>query len=131
GPVVASSVSASATSSGEADETVRLGSGGAHDANGCLPRPRWLHVHASDTARTLDRPEEAASVKAIAIHATGDVDVPQLEDVDRPERGEGEVLIRVHAAAVNPIDWKYRGGIADRPLPAVLGEEVSGTVELS
>jgi NADPH:quinone reductase-like Zn-dependent oxidoreductase len=70
-------------------------------------------------------------VKAIAIHATGDVDVLQLEEVERPEPGEGEVLIRVNAAAVNPVDWKYRRGIADRPLPAVLGEEVSGTVELS
>src|SRR5262249_58339486 len=97
----------------------------------CLARPRWFHVHASVTVRALGRPEEAASVKAIAIHATGDVDVLQIEDVERPEPSEGEVLIRVHAAAVNPVDWKYRRGIADRPLPAVLGEEVSGTVELS
>jgi NADPH:quinone reductase-like Zn-dependent oxidoreductase len=70
-------------------------------------------------------------VKAVNIHATGDTGVLRLEDVERPEPGEGEVLIRVHAAAVNPIDWKYRRGLVARELPAVLGEDVSGTVDLS
>jgi NADPH:quinone reductase-like Zn-dependent oxidoreductase len=41
------------------------------------------------------------------------------------------VLIRVHAASVNPIDWKYRRGFVERELPAVLGNDVSGTVESS
>jgi NADPH:quinone reductase-like Zn-dependent oxidoreductase len=70
-------------------------------------------------------------VKAVVIHTTGDADVLRLEDVERPEPGEGEVLIRVQAAAVNPIDWKYRRGTVDRQLPAVLGEDVSGVVESS
>jgi NADPH:quinone reductase-like Zn-dependent oxidoreductase len=40
-------------------------------------------------------------------------------------------LIRVHAASVNPIDWKFRRGLIPKELPAVLGSDISGTVELS
>jgi NADPH:quinone reductase-like Zn-dependent oxidoreductase len=65
------------------------------------------------------------------MHETGDPDVLRYEETDRPEPGDGEVLIRVHAAAVNPVDWKYRRGLADKPLPTVLGNDVSGTVETS
>jgi NADPH:quinone reductase-like Zn-dependent oxidoreductase len=75
--------------------------------------------------------QDADEVKAVVVHTTGNADVLRLEDVERPEPAEGEVLIRVNAAAVNAIDWKYRRGLVDRPLPAVLGEELSGTVELS
>lgn len=70
-------------------------------------------------------------MKAVAIHETGDPDVLRYEEVDRPEPGEGEVLIRVHAASVNPIDWKRRRGLVSGPLPTVLGSDVSGTVEVS
>jgi NADPH:quinone reductase-like Zn-dependent oxidoreductase len=70
-------------------------------------------------------------VKAVIIHATGDTGVLRLEDVERPEPVEDEVLIRVQAAAVNPVDWKYRRGLVQRELPAVLGEDVSGTVAVS
>jgi NADPH:quinone reductase-like Zn-dependent oxidoreductase len=70
-------------------------------------------------------------VKAVVIHATGDADVLRIEDVERPDQGEGDVLIRVEAAGVNPVDWKYRRGVVERALPAVLGEEISGTVEAS
>jgi NADPH:quinone reductase-like Zn-dependent oxidoreductase len=70
-------------------------------------------------------------MKAVVVHATGNADVLQIEEVDRPEPAEGDVLIRVHAAAVNPVDWKYRRGVVDRDLPAVLGEDVSGVVEAS
>jgi NADPH:quinone reductase-like Zn-dependent oxidoreductase len=68
---------------------------------------------------------------AVAIHETGGPDVLRYEEVERPEPGEGEVLIRVHAASVNPLDWKIRQGQRPKPLPAVLGSDVSGTVELS
>ncbi len=70
-------------------------------------------------------------MKAVAIHESGDPDVLRYEEVDRPEPGEGEVLIRVHAASVNPIDWKRRRGLVSGPLPTVLGSDVSGTVEAS
>ena len=41
------------------------------------------------------------------------------------------MLIRVHAAGVNPIDWKYRRGMVERELPTVLGDEGSGVVQAS
>jgi NADPH:quinone reductase-like Zn-dependent oxidoreductase len=70
-------------------------------------------------------------MRAVVIHETGGPDVLHLEEMDRPEPGEGEVLIRVHVASVNPIDWKIRQGLRPKPLPAVLGNDVSGTVEIS
>ncbi|HEY3185923.1 MAG TPA: NADP-dependent oxidoreductase [Solirubrobacteraceae bacterium] len=68
-------------------------------------------------------------MQAVLMRQTGDPDVLRLEEAERPEPGDGEVLIRVRAVSVNPIDWKYRRGFAERPLPAVLGNDVSGTVE--
>ncbi len=70
-------------------------------------------------------------MRAVVVRETGDPDVLHLEEVDRPEPGDGEVLIRVLAASVNPVDWKYRRGFAPRELPAVLGNDASGTVEVS
>jgi len=70
-------------------------------------------------------------MRAVLMHETGDPDVLRYEEADRPEPGDGEVLIRVHAAAVNPIDWKHRRGLVETSLPAVLGVDVSGTVEAS
>jgi NADPH:quinone reductase-like Zn-dependent oxidoreductase len=70
-------------------------------------------------------------MRAVLIHETGGPEVLSLEEVDRPEPGGGEVLIKVRAASVNPIDWKLRSGVGPRPLPALLGNDVSGTVELS
>jgi NADPH:quinone reductase-like Zn-dependent oxidoreductase len=70
-------------------------------------------------------------MRAVVVRETGDPDVLRLEDAERPEPGDGEVLIRVHAASVNPIDWKYRRGLSPKQFPAVLGSDVSGTVEVS
>src|SRR3954454_19094361 len=70
-------------------------------------------------------------MQAVLTRETGDPEVLQLEEVDRPEPGDGEVLIRVRAASVNPVDWKYRRGYAEKQLPAVLGNDISGTVEVS
>lgn len=70
-------------------------------------------------------------MRAVVMRETGDPDVLRVEDVERPEPGDGEVLIRIHAASVNPIDWKYRRGLSPKQLPAVLGSDISGTVELS
>src|SRR5205085_8821179 len=70
-------------------------------------------------------------MQAIVMHETGDPDVLRLEETEPPEPADGEVLIRVHAASVNPIDWKQRRGVSAKPLPAILGIDVSGTVEAS
>jgi NADPH:quinone reductase-like Zn-dependent oxidoreductase len=70
-------------------------------------------------------------MQAVLIHETGSPDVLHYEAVDRPEPGDGQVLIRVHAVSVNPVDWKQRRGLAQTEVPAVLGRDVSGTVEAS
>jgi NADPH:quinone reductase-like Zn-dependent oxidoreductase len=70
-------------------------------------------------------------MKAALIRETGDPAVLQLEDVDGPEPGDGDVLVRVRAASVNPYDYKQRRGMAPASLPAVLGSDFSGEVEES
>ena len=70
-------------------------------------------------------------MQAVVMHKTGDPEVLRSEDVELPELGDGEVLIRVRAVSVNPMDWKLRRGFVDRELPTVLGSDVSGTVETS
>jgi NADPH:quinone reductase-like Zn-dependent oxidoreductase len=70
-------------------------------------------------------------MQAVLIRETGSPAVLHYEEADRPEPGDGQVLIRVKAASVNPTDWKARRGLSETRLPAVLGRDVSGTVELS
>jgi NADPH2:quinone reductase len=43
-------------------------------------------------------------------------EVLRVEEVDRPEPGPGEVLVRVHASGVNPTDYKARAGMTPRPI---------------
>ena len=75
---------------------------------------------------------EAFAMKAVRLHAYGGTDQLRYEAVPMPEPGADEVLVRVAATSVNPIDWKLRSGAAkDRmPLtfPAILGRDVAGTV---
>ena len=56
----------------------------------------------------------------------------ELAAVEQPKPGESEVLVKVLAAAVNPVDWKIREGAGEifglKP-PLILGCEVAGTVE--
>ena len=71
-------------------------------------------------------------MKATRIHSFGNSDVLTLEETPRPEPADGQVLIKVHAAGVNPVDWKTRSGNymkADIHLPLTLGRDVSGVVE--
>ncbi len=70
-------------------------------------------------------------MQAVLIRETGTPEVLHYEQADRPAPGDGQVLIRVRAASVNPADWKARRGLSETRLPAVLGRDVSGTVELS
>ncbi|MER5488183.1 NADP-dependent oxidoreductase [Streptomyces sp. NPDC002812] len=70
-------------------------------------------------------------MRAIVVSQWGGPEVLTETELDRPEPGLGEIQVRVHAAGVNPVDWKTRAGgalIHWAPLPAV-GWDVSGTVE--
>lgn len=71
-------------------------------------------------------------MKAVRLHAYGDIDQLRYEEIPTPEPGPGEVLIKVAATSVNPVDWKIRSGAAkDRmpvQFPAILGRDVAGTV---
>ena len=73
------------------------------------------------------------NMKAIRIHNYGGPEVLHFEDAPRPTPGSGELLIRVHAASVNAIDWKIRAGylkdVFPVPLPFIPGWDVSGVVE--
>src|ERR1051326_4213751 len=73
------------------------------------------------------------TMKAIRIHQHGGPEVLARVEMQRPGPGANEVLIKVHAASVNPFDWKARAGYVKEffPLtfPATLGSDVSGTVE--
>ena len=71
-------------------------------------------------------------MKAVVINEYGNNDVVEYTDVDQPVPRAGEVLVKVHAAGVNPVDWKIRGGLGQRlgmSLPIILGGEVAGTIE--
>jgi len=74
-----------------------------------------------------------ATMNAVRIHQYGGPEVLRYEGAPFPRAGTGEVLIKVHAAAVNPIDWKVRAGFAkDRlkyKMPFIPGWDLSGVVE--
>ena len=77
-------------------------------------------------------------MKAIVQHRYGTPDVLRLEDVDMPEVKDRDLLIRVHAASVNPLDWHFMTGLPliARPTGGILkpnrlirGVDVAGRVE--
>jgi zinc-binding alcohol dehydrogenase/oxidoreductase len=69
------------------------------------------------------------SVKAVRIHEDGGPDVLVLEDVADPVAAPGEVLIRVHASALNHLDVWVRKGLPSVPKPRILGADGAGVVE--
>lgn len=70
-------------------------------------------------------------MKAIRVHRTGGPEVMCLEDVPDPSPGRGQVLVRVRAAGVNPVDTYLRSGLypIKAPLPYTPGLDGAGTVE--
>lgn len=71
-------------------------------------------------------------MKAIRIHSYGHSDQTKIEDAPRPTPKQAEVLVRVRAAGVNPIDWKIREGYMKDWIPAsfplTLGQDFAGEV---
>lgn len=82
--------------------------------------------------------KEATPMKAIVYRCYGSPDVLRLEDIEKPTAADDEVLVKVHAAAVNPLDWHYLRGTPylmrlmsgiGTPKSARLGVDFAGTVE--
>ena len=71
-------------------------------------------------------------MKAVVVHKYGGPEVLKFEDYPNPVPGAGEVLVRVAAASVNPLDYKRRAGLTDDyyPIhfPGLIGVDMAGTV---
>jgi NADPH:quinone reductase-like Zn-dependent oxidoreductase len=76
---------------------------------------------------------EKDTMKAIRIHQYGNSKVLKYEDARIPGIRPDEVLVKVHASGVNPVDWKIREGYmkdrTPRTMPFIPGWDMSGTVE--
>src|SRR5689334_22846268 len=70
-------------------------------------------------------------MRAAYIEQTGPIEVIRVGDLPRPEPGAGQVLVRVNAVALNPIDLYIRSGLIAMPLafPYIIGCDLAGTVE--
>ena len=89
--------------------------------------------HTGATSEKKSASATSQTMKAIRIHRYGGPEVLHYEDAPRPEPQAGEVLVHVHAAGVNPIDWKVREGhmkdLWPHKFPLILGWDLSGVVE--
>jgi len=75
---------------------------------------------------------ESAKMRAIVIHGYGGPEVMKLENMTRPQPAEDEVLIRVVAASINPVDVAIRKGYLVKVVgnfPLILGMDAAGIVE--
>lgn len=69
-------------------------------------------------------------MQAIRIHEFGGPEVLKLEDIPDPTPGPGQVVIRIHAIGVNPVETYIRSGIyGARTFPLVLGSDAAGEIE--
>src|SRR5215468_2854438 len=68
------------------------------------------------------------TMKAIVIHEYGGPEALKYEDIPRPEPTDDQLLIRVVAAGVNPVDGMIRSGMfkGNRAFPIILGGDVAG-----
>ena len=71
-------------------------------------------------------------MKAVVLHEYGGPSKLKYEDFPDPVAGEGEVLVRVAASSVNPVDYKMRSGEAKAmfpvEFPGVIGRDIAGVV---
>ncbi len=79
----------------------------------------------SRKTRAMDK----QTMNAAVAKGPGGPEVLQLQEVPRPTPGLTEILVRVHAAGVNPTDWKSRAEGRDYAYPAILGYDVAGVIE--
>jgi NADPH:quinone reductase-like Zn-dependent oxidoreductase len=71
-----------------------------------------------------------STMKAVVVHQFGGPEVLRYEDAPRPQPKENEILVRVIAAGVNPVDTYVRSGKFGQPtLPVIPGRDIAGIVE--
>ena len=92
-------------------------------------------MHTAFLSPNEENKSAMATMKAVRMHGFGDVEVLHYEEVERPEPAAGEVLVRVRAAGVNPVDWGARSypmpsttGAPGAHLPYILGWDLAGEV---
>ena len=72
-------------------------------------------------------------MKAVYIEKYGGIEVLQYDELPKPTINDDEILIRVSASSVNPVDWKSREGMLrfmpNQKLPKILGGDLAGTIE--
>lgn len=67
-------------------------------------------------------------MKAICLYEKGSFENARLEEVAKPTVAPDEILVKIHAAGVNPVDWKaVLNGYF--PMPLILGSDIAGTIE--
>lgn len=108
--------------------------------------PRRTHATEGGEAMTIaahstsnERMEQAATMQAIIQDRYGSADVLHLQEIDKPQTGDGDVLVRVHAAGLHIGDWHLMTGIPylmriigfgfRAPKARVRGMDVAGVVE--
>src|SRR5205814_6574899 len=92
----------------------------------------WRNWNRDEEDRLSRKQKEGKIMNAVRIERYGSEEVMTLAEVERPTPGDNELLVKVRAAAVNPVDWKIRDGLGELfglKLPLILGCEVAGTVE--
>ena len=93
----------------------------------------FLHILVFAFAAACFSQSPSPTMKAIVIHKYGGPDVLMYEDVPRPEPRDDQILVRVIAAAVNPVDALIRsGGFAKSEKlgsPKILGGDIAGVIE--
>ena len=94
--------------------------------------------HNSDCGPAPAIADETELMKAIVYRCYGSTDVLEFEDIEKPTAGDDEVLVKVHAASVNPLDWHYMRGSPyimrlgtglGTPNNTSMGVDFAGTIE--
>lgn len=86
-------------------------------------------------SRKINRKETLMTtpIQAIQVHDYGEPEQLKFEQATQPEPKAGEVLVRVHAAGVNPMDWKIRSGVMKafwpQKFPYIPGADLAGVIE--
>jgi NADPH:quinone reductase-like Zn-dependent oxidoreductase len=82
--------------------------------------------------RLIKRDQIMKTMKCVCIYSYGGPEVLTYRDAPYPHPSDGEVVVQVHAAGVNPVDWQIREGrlneVFHHTLPLILGWDVSGVV---